>query len=791
MTPRRRRIFVASAVVLLCWLGWRGFRACVGSPRAEMEAAARRTEAVRVLARDGRVLGERPSASGTRGRFVPLEEISPRLVKATLASEDRRFFQHDGVDRIALLRALASDLRAARIVSGGSTVTAQLVKRIDHGGGRAPRTLRRKLVEAARAQNLEAEVDKRTILEAYFAQLDYGRGLAGPEAAAQVYFGVSAKDVSLAQAALLAVLPRAPSALDPYRHLDRALGRQRALLASMRARGEIDADELARALAEPIAVRPRRPGTMVAPHVVTRTRPGDGPLRTTLDRELQGDAEAIVRAHVPRLRARGAKSIAAVVVDVATGEVLAEVGSADYFDRESAGAVDLVRARRQAGSTLKPFVYARAFERGLSPMAVLPDVPTELGTTGAIYAPDNFDGTFSGPVSAREALAGSLNVPAVRLAAEMGPREVVDTLRAVGLPLDGGAARFGASIALGSGEVTPLALSEAYLVLARGGEHVAVRDRVAEVAAPSRVLSAAAVALVTDALSDPLARVRGLHARGPFAIGFPVALKTGTSTGFRDAWTAGYTHERVVVVWVGNADGTPTDKLTGATGAGAIFTDLMGRAMRDLLRGPLHDPSLVESAEVCPLSGLRPGPLCPDVVTRRFAKRRTPDDACDLHRHVVSRAREPGLSCGEGSRARVAVLLPAAFDRFLDEQPSGAPGADAHGLPWYAADRVEGCGVAGGGGEEARVVLTRPRHGAVVRVGTEHPEADVLEVVATTEGVPGRIPLEVLVDGRVRGTLGVERRGMVAIEPGEHDIEVRPRDRGLAVRVARASVSVR
>jgi penicillin-binding protein 1C len=758
------------------------------------------TSSTRVLARDGRLLGERASRVGLRGHYTPLDDVSPRLVLATIASEDRAFYAHDGVDRTALVHAAAWDALHFKLVRGGSTITAQLVKRLDHQGKAHPRTFRTKLVEMARAQNLEAEADKRTILEAYLNHLDYGRGFAGPEAAAQGYFNVPAKELSLAQAAFLAVLPRAPAALDPYRHLARATSRQRALLRTMGSHGDVSAEDLARALEEPIIVRPRGPTPLYAPHVVIAAakRAADGSeapgaITTTLDLDLQRDAEAALRTHTPRLREHGASSVAAIVVDNATGEILAEVGSADYFDKR-AGAVDLVRRRRQAGSTLKPFVYARAFERGTSPMQMLADVATELGTTGAIYAPDNFDGTFVGPISAREALAGSLNVPAVRIAAELGARELVATLRRAGLRLNGGAERFGLSIALGSGEVSPRELAEAYAMLGRGGDRVPLRDRLAGEASErtvgERVFDAGAVALVADALSDPLARVRGLRARGPFELPFPVALKTGTSTGYRDAWTAGFTRERTVVVWVGNADGAPTNHLTGATGAGPVFFDLMKRAMRDVgSRGLLSEPALTEVAEVCALSGERPSVACPDRVQRVFARGKAPDHTCTVHRHARARIAiqgDPPVACaGQGDRTIVA--LPDTFARFLSERPLGAPGLDPHGLPWYLASRAPDCD--GGGGARPRVVLVSPREGAVVRAaGTS---ADVLEIVATTEGLPLTTPLDVLVDGHVLVALAQPYKGIVPIGFGDHAIEVRPRDPSLAAHVGRAAISVR
>ena len=802
---KKRRALAVLAVVAVLWLGWRGFRLAVGSPRAALQDPW--SQSTRVHARDGRLLGERRSAGGLRGKETALDALSPRMVLATLASEDRAFYRHDGIDRVALLRAALTDLAHWRIVSGGSTITAQLVKRVDHRGAAHARSFGTKLVEMARAQNLETELDKHAILEAYLNHIDYGHGYGGPEAAARGYFGISATDVSLAQAALLAVLPRAPSALDPYRHLDRAAARQRALLHALRERGDVTDDDLARALAEPIVLVPREKGVLVAPHLVLATARGAGDVMTTLDFDLQRDAEAILAAHAPGLRARGARNAAVIVVDNATGDVLAEVGSADYFDAASAGAVDLVHRKRQAGSTLKPFLYAHAFEKGLSPMAPLADVPTDLGTTGAVYAPDNFDGAFAGPVSAREALAGSLNVPAVRLVADMGAREAVSVLRKAGLELKDGAERYGVSIALGSAEVSPLELAGAYVTLARGGERIVVRERVEDGAGTrtstsgERVFQAGAVALVSDALSDSLARVRGLHARGPFALPFPVALKTGTSTGYRDAWTAGYTHERTVVVWVGNATGAATNQVSGAGGAGPIFFDVMKRAMRDLgARAPVVEGALLEEAEVCALSGEKPGQACPDRVERRFARGMSPVVTCSMHRHARVRSApsgEPPVACSAGADAGTIVVLPDVYARFLGERTLGAPGLDAHGTRWFLRSRVPGCTAAGEASVAAstelgpRVVLVKPHAGAIFHADEAPASADVVEVIASTEGMPEGAPLEVLIDGEVRASLAPPYRGLVPITRGDHAVEVRPRDARVLGRVARAEISVR
>lgn len=809
--PGRKVAMGIAAFAAVLWVGWRVFRASVGSPEALLDD----TDwlfATRVLARDGQVLGERPSAEGLRGVRTKLEDVSPRLVRATVASEDRRFFEHDGIDRSAILRALFVDMQHARIVSGGSTITQQLVKRLDHQGKPRPRTMAAKLREMARAQNLEAARDKRTILEAYLNRLDYGHGFAGPEAASLGYFGVHARDLSLAQAAFLAVLPRAPSALDPYRHRDRSVRRQRALLTTMRDRHDVSEEDFQRAMGEELVledVRSRRP--LVAPHVVlakaSASKDGGArgvyEIRTTLDADLQRDAEALVRTHAARFAKKSASTAAVVVVDNATGDVLASIGSADYGDATIAGAFDVARARRQPGSALKPFVYAMAFERGVSPMQMLADVPSEFGDDGQPYAPENFDGGFVGPVSAREALAGSLNVPAVRLTSDIGAANVVERLRASGLSLAGGAKRLGLSVVLGSGEVSPLELAAAYATLARGGVHRPLReDASAPPGVETRVFEAPAIAAISDALSDPFARIRGLRTRGPFEFPYPVAIKTGTSTGYRDAWTAGYTRERTVVVWVGNASGAPTNKLTGAVGAGPLFFDVMARAMRDVaVRGPLVEPEALEDAEVCPLSGERAGPACTDHVRRKFPHGHAPTKTCSMHRWASARPappNEPAVRCDARGTKRI-VVLPQAFASWLDRQPLGAPGNDVHDVPWFSQASVPGCDDFDG--NEPRIVVVHPQDGAVFEAGRSAARSTgaagvigatgALDVRVETTGLPREEPLEVLVDGRVSSRLDAAYRAQIPIERGDHWIEVRPTNTRRAVLLGRARVSVR
>lgn len=790
MTSRRRRWarwLAPLALGVLSVAGWHHWRRHVGSPEAALQE--RWFEGRQIRDRHGVLLREQPSALGQRGRPIALSAMGPRLLLATLAAEDERFFAHDGVDRLALLRAIGQNLRHGRTVSGASTVTQQLVKLLETRGEASPRTVATKLWEWARAQNLEETLDKAEILEAYMNRLPYGRGWVGPEAAARAYFGVSSDRLSWAQATFLAVLPRAPSYLDPYRHPDRVRSRQHVLLAQLETLGVIDAHERALAEAEPIVLRPFA-SPFLAPHFVSGLAGADPAIvATTLDAALQYDVEGLVRTHLTTFAAQLARNAAVIVVDNATGDVLAHVGSAAFDDEAIAGQVDMVTARRQPGSTLKPFVYALAFERGVSPHAALADVPTAFREgPGQAYTPQNYHRGFVGPIPAREALAASLNVPPIRLAAELPPGALLERLRALGFAsLDRDAEHYGLALALGSGEVQLQELAAAYVALARDGQAIALRRTAsAPPALPRPVLSPTAAAAVTDALADPLARVRLLgEGRSPFQLGFDVALKTGTSSGHRDAWTIGYTRERTVAVWVGNADGRSMLEVTGSSGAGPLFADVMRRAMRDLQPAPLVDAALLRTVHVCPLSGAAPGPACPHAVARRVPADAHDPGTCPLHQFATPpAAASDRWRCAAGHGERI-VVLPPAFDGWMEELPPGAPGRDADGLPWIAAGATDHCVAVEA--DAPTLVVETPAAGAVYRRDGRVP------VQARYLGPPALRPGEVaiLVDGEVVAEVASPYRTEITLPPGDHRIYVRPSDAGAAMQMPSSTFAVR
>ena len=709
------------------------------------------------------------------------------------------------MDLRAILRAAGQNIAHLRIVSGASTISQQLVKLLDASGRLGgPRTISVKLREAARASNLEEQLTKREILEAYINRLSYGRGLAGPVAAARTYFDVLPHQLSWAQAALLAVLPRAPSALDPYRHPERGRSRQHKLLRVLHDEGIIAQAALDRALAEPLVLRPIRP-SFEAPHFVESLRASrqlsGKTVQTTLDLKLQHQLEGLLTSHRSRLREAGAHNVAALVVDNDSGEVLAYAGSVDFDDPLINGQVDMVRAKRQPGSTLKPFAYAIAFASGLEPAHMLADVPTKFNELGGVYTPVNFDRIFHGPISAREALAGSLNVPAVRLAAKLPDGALLSLLRDLGMrSLDRDASYYGLSLVLGSGEVSLWELAEAYSSLARGGERVPLRAVVAkaELGAPrsgTQHIEPEVAAAISDALSDPMARVRGLGGQGPFDLGFPVAVKTGTSSGYRDSWTVGYTRELTVAVWVGNASGEATRKLTGGSGAGAVFADIMREAMRDTPeRRPLWPKGMLAQVAVCPLSGRPATAACPDTVMRRVmgTTSHRHGASCSLHRKL--RGQPPRCvtaSDGRSGAGRTAVLLPDVFAGWLRGEAYGAPGRDALGHQWLLGSEVPGCGEPSIQ-DASQIRINEPRADSVVLLSRQRAAGEQgVSLAAEWSGARADQRLQFVLDGQVVATAAAPYRVTVPIRRGDHTLLVRPEKAGVALLLPKRHFSVR
>ena len=575
--------------------------------------------------RNGEPLYEPLAAGGSRTQWLRAETIPPRVADATISAEDRRFYKHPGVDPLAIARATLHNVRARRVVEGGSTITQQVAKLVLQSRNRS---LRSKWRETVLALRLEHRYSKREILALYLNLAPYGNRINGVSRASRAYFGCGPEQLTPAQAAFLASLPQRPSAFNPLRNPNSARARQRMILAKM----DLTPQEREHARAERLQfAKTAQPA--LAMHFIERVlatqHPGNpATLKTTLDANLQRTVAGIIEAHKADLLQHGAHSVAVAVLDNATGEWLAWEGSGNYFDDGFGGAIDGVSTPRQPGSTLKPFTYALAFEDGASPATIVADVPTNFPTAehGIIYTPRNYDGRHRGPLRIRAALAGSQNIPAVATLVKLGPESLLRMLRNAGFTgLQRTADYYGLGLTLGDAEVTLEQLVTAYSAFARNGKQLKTTMLLAQQQpsnpATQQLFSQRTAFFITDILSDPEARAYAFGTGGSLDFPFPVAVKTGTSSSYRDNWTIGYTKDVTVGVWVGNFDRRELRGSSGLTGAAPIFHGVMLAAMqRARGRLPIGDstpivepPPNAESIDICSLSGLRPSTYCESV----------------------------------------------------------------------------------------------------------------------------------------------------------------------------------
>ncbi|MDJ1173786.1 penicillin-binding protein 1C [Roseofilum capinflatum] len=554
--------------------------------------------------RHGLPLGTLLTRDQDHTMVVPLDEMSPYFIQAIIAAEDKRYYQHGSVDFIAVSRAILEALQAREIVSGASTITMQLARMLHP----TPRTLPHKVGEIWTSWRLSAGMDKDTVLAAYINRLPMGSNLYGVEAAARSYFGLPAAELNLAQATLLASLPNDPIDLDPYHHWQALKTRQRYVLDRMVADKMITELDAERAYSEQVYLRSRQQGILAAPHFlfwVAQQLPSTqgGTIRTTLDSSLQQFVATQVQQVVDALAPQQVHHAAALVIDNHTGEVLAYVGSPNYFNDSQQGQNDGVQALRQPGSTLKPFLYQLALEQQLiRPQTILADVPTTYAIPGAkLYKPVDYSETFLGPVRVRLALANSLNVPAVRVLEEVGVPVFLNHLRELGFThLTHEPEYYGLGLTLGSGEVSLWELARAYLRLAHHGKAVPLVTYFGEeTEAGETPTETTSWELVREMLGDRHARATSFGVDSVLNLPFPAAVKTGTSSDYRDTWTVGFSTDYTVATWVGNFDGTAMQQVSGVMGAAPLWHRIMQQ---------LHESR--EPADFAPPSGLVQHPIC-------------------------------------------------------------------------------------------------------------------------------------------------------------------------------------
>ena len=647
-------------------------------PANELRSRSPHFATTQILDREGNVLWEIIDPTGGRRTTVPLAQISPHLINATLATEDRYFYANVGVDPIAIGRAFYYNVTEGEIVSGASTITQQLARSVLLSPEeRFEQSFWRKVKEAVLAVEINRRYTKDQILEIYLNQIYYGNFAYGIEAAAQTYFGKSAKDLTLPEAAMLAGLPQAAPLHDPYTNPADAKARQATVLDLMAEAQYITPAEAE--AAKQVELNFRDPAfPFKAPHFATYVRQEleqmVGPdyiyqvglkVQTTLDPRLQAIAEEEVRKQVDTLAGRHVSSGALVALDPQTGQILAMVGSKDFTSEDIAGQVNMAISPRQPGSAIKPVTYLTTFEKlNWTPATLIMDVPVEYPDgKGGLYRPKNYDDKFHGPVLLRAALANSYNIPAVKALEAVGLDSFKEMAARLGISTltrnD-----YGLALTLGGGEVSLLELTGAYQAIANGGLRMPptsilqITDTTGRVIEPNRlqprqVLRPEHAYLMTNILADNEARTPAFGPNSPMRLSRPAAVKTGTTNDYRDNWTMGYTPDLVAGVWVGNADYTPMVNISGVDGAGPIWHNFMERAhegkpVRDFTR----PPTIVEF-EICADSGALPSQACPTRRKEIFAQDQPPLGPEHDINQLIDIDLNSGLRANEFCRARV------------------------------------------------------------------------------------------------------------------------------------------
>jgi 1A family penicillin-binding protein len=689
-----------------------------GLPSVDHIAAGMALPSTRIYDRQGHLLYQIADPNKGVNEVIPLSDLPECMTQATIATEDANFYSHPGVDIQGIMRALWINLKGGEVVAGGSTITQQVARNLLlDPDQRAERTLQRKLRESVLAVELTQRYSRDDILALYLNQTYYGNLAYGIEAAARAYFGKDASDLTLAECAMLAGLPQAPSAYDPLSNPETAKGRQRIVLDLMVKHGYITQAQADQAHKEALQYA-ATPFPIEAPHFVAavwtqlqRDYPDElyeGGLEviTTLDLDWQNAAQDAAQRHLDRLNhppvgepAHNVHNAALVALDPHTGQILAMLGSPDYFDNSIDGAVNATLAPRQPGSALKPFTYAAAFDPTQpdpwTPATMVLDVGTPFVTRRlSSYTPSNYGLVEHGPVLIREALASSYNIPAVVTLDHIGLDALVSLTTRLGISTLTDTSRLDLSLTLGGGEVRLLELTAAYGALANGGYRVEpayileVRDRDGHVlyewqppGYEKPVIDPRVDFLITDILSDNEARIPSFGPASPLNIGRPAAAKTGTTTNFRDNWTVGYTPNLVVGVWAGNADNSPMIEVSGISGAGPIWNEFMRRVLRGQPELEFPVPDGLVRAEVCATSGLLPTPLCPKTRWEWFIDGTVPT-AYDSFYQLFTLDRRTGLLADDTTPAedredRVYLVLPPeardwAKRQGIPEPPVGA-----------------------------------------------------------------------------------------------------------------------
>jgi penicillin-binding protein 1C len=612
--------------------------------------------------------------SGDKWRFYcPLDEISDYQIKAVIAKEDKYFYYHPGVNPISILRAAAENISAGRIESGASTITMQVVRLLE----KRPRTIFNKAIEALQALRLELAYSKDEILEMYLNLAPYGGNIEGVRAASILFFNKSSAQLSLAEAVTLSIVPNKPTTMALGRNNERLAGYRNEWLRKFRKDDVFDGDQIDAATAEKLRAR-RHKAPFIAPHLALRAfndNPEKNVVRTSIIPDVQQRISNSLQKYIRNYNPHGVFNAAAVVIDNRTDRIIAYAGSQNFSDDAHYGQVDGVQALRSPGSTLKPLIYAIAIDRGiLTPNRKIPDVPTDFGN----YSPENFDESYSGYVSMAEALARSLNVPAVRTLDKIGVDTLINCLTRAGFSnINKNREKLGLSLALGGCGVTLEQLAGLYSAIANGGLYRPPTYIFGKISSDTvRLFSQEAAYIITQILTTP-GRPDYPHSYHFAPEAVRIAWKTGTSYGRRDAWSIGFNSNYTIGVWAGNFDGTHSHILTGAEVATPLLFELF-RFVDPSGNPPAQvRPRNILLRKVCQATGLPPGPHCNNLITDMYIPLVSTNTKC-------SHARQKWVS-SDGAMSYCMSCLPESGARkelFEIHPPEIIAYYDENGIPY-------------------------------------------------------------------------------------------------------------
>ncbi len=607
-------------------------------------------------------------APGEGYDWVPFTEIPAELSQMLILAEDKNFNRHHGIDFISGLRSLFINVEQGEIKTGASTITQQ-VYRLHH---KIPRTFFGKFRTMLGALLIETQYSKQEILGHYLNAIPYGKRIVGIRRASEVYFGKPLKELSVAEMAVMSVIPRAPSFLLKEENRPLLLSKRDALLKRFGEVYRTSDDVMAYELKTGISLYEDKSGWDNF-HFVQRIlqQPelpkfiAKGRIDTTIDLWLQKKVSEIARNQLKKLRQNNANHSAVLVLDNQSGDILSYLGSTQ-IDAENGSHYDGLTAKRQPGSALKPFTYALALQNGGSLTDVLPDIPSYYKTGAGQYLPRNYSRDFTGPRLMREALANSLNLPAVYLADYVGVTQLHRFLSDLGFSLPEPPHHYGVGLTLGNAEISPMELARSYTAFINGNEIIEpkyfLHERTRKRPAP---INSETAFQIKDVLADPVARKESFGEGNVFELPFEFAVKTGTSTDFRDNWAVGFNSSYTVLVWVGNMNQAPMKKVSGISGAGPIVSEVMKVLMNNKYVPGQRMPSQLQRVPVCSLSGKRPGIHCPHRKFEIVSEKKRPSEDCDYHREVnVRGCHEP-----DDERKVIATIYPDEYQSFLQEKP--------------------------------------------------------------------------------------------------------------------------